>query len=88
MPGLNDPEVNALIEKSTTEFDYKKRTALFRELEKKIVGHQPYLFRWTGAKHKVAYWKDRVNPTANPSFKYSGTDFRDMFYVHWHTAKK
>ena len=87
IPGLNDPAIDALIDAAPVAFDVNKRIKLFKELENKILEHQPYLFRWTQKNHYVAYWKDKVNPTTNPFYKYSGSNLRSIFHLHWYKAK-
>lgn len=84
IPGINDPSINKLIDAAPVSFDEKERIKLFQEMEKKIIAHQPYLFRWTEKNHHVAYWKDRIDPTERPFFKYSGSNLREFFYQHWH----
>ena len=86
IPGLNDPAIDALIDAAPVSFDVEKRVKLFKKLEQKILAHQPYLFRWTQKNHYVAYWKQKVNPTEKPFFKYSGNNLRSIFFQHWHTA--
>jgi microcin C transport system substrate-binding protein len=87
IPGLNDPSIDSLIDAAPVAFDPQKRIKLFKELEKKILDKQPYLFRWTQKNHYVAFWKDKVNPTETPFFKYSGNNLRSIFHLHWHKAK-
>lgn len=87
LAGLNDPEVNKLIDEAPTTFDEAKRIELFKTLEKKILSHQPYLLRWTQKNHYIGYWKDTVDATSTPMFKFSGSDRRKLFYMHWHAAK-
>lgn len=87
IPGLNDPSIDALIDSAPVAFDESKRIRLFKDLEKKIIDHQPYLFRWTQKNHYVAFWKDKVNSTSTPFYKYSGNNLRSIFYQHWHSAK-
>ena len=44
--GLNDPEVNELIERGIKELDEEKRWAIWGELHQRIYDLQPYLFGW------------------------------------------
>jgi microcin C transport system substrate-binding protein len=85
--GLKNPKIDELIEKAPIQTDANKRVAMYKEMEKLIVDAQPYIFRWTDKEHLVAYWKDRLNPTATPFYKYSGSAERKSFFVHWMKAK-
>ena len=87
IPGLNHKRLNDLIDKGPAQFDQKKRYALYHQIEKIIIDEQPYIFRWTQKLHKVSYWKDRVDPTATPFFKFSGSHLRDPFFFHWRAVK-
>ena len=87
IPGLKNAEIDRLIDVAPVAFDEKKRIALFKELETRILDEQPYLFRWTQKNHYVAYWSDKVNPTESPFFKYSGSQLRSIFFQHWYSAK-
>ncbi|MEM7589056.1 MAG: ABC transporter substrate-binding protein [Myxococcota bacterium] len=83
LPGLNNSRINKLIDLAPTEFDEAKRIKMYHEIEKLIIDEQPYVFRWTDAKHSVAFWKDRLNPTQKPYMKFGGTHRRSPFYIHW-----
>lgn len=87
IPGLKNSEIDRLIDAAPVAFDEKKRIALFKELETRILDEQPYLFRWTQKNHYVAFWSDKVNPTESPFFKYSGSQLRSIFFQHWYSAK-
>jgi len=88
LPGLNDPKLNAAIDAAPAEFDESKRIKLYHDAEKRIIEAQPYLFRWTRKNHYVTYWKDRVNPTEKPYYKFGGSIRRDPFYTHWRPIEK
>ncbi|MBF0279670.1 MAG: hypothetical protein HQM13_17870 [SAR324 cluster bacterium] len=83
IPGLNHPEVNRLIEEGPKEFDEKKRYAIYQKMEALIIDEQPYLFRGQDKSHLVGYWKDRLDPTATPFLKFSGSDTRNPFFIRW-----
>ncbi len=83
IPGLDHPEVNRLIGEGPTEFDKQKRYAIYQKMETLILEEQPYLFRGQDKNHLVGYWKDRLDPTATPFLKFSGSDIRNPFYVRW-----
>ena len=84
--GLADPKVDQLIEQIAAAVDESKRYPLYHQLEKLIVDHQPMIFLWAQKKHYVAYWKNRLNPTAQPYYFYSGDQLRSLFFLHWTTA--
>jgi len=87
LSGLKNPEIDHLIELAPAEFNEKKRIKLFQEMEKLIIDEQPYVFRWSQKEHYVAYWKDKVNPTEKPYFKFGGTLMRGSFFTHWRAVK-
>lgn len=88
IPGLNDPEINKRIDAGPEEFDDQKRYKLYKEIEKRIIANQPYIFRWMNAKHKAIYWNDRIDTTETPWEKYGGHDLRVPYWFHWRAAKK
>lgn len=88
MPGFADKEADRLMELAPATADADQRNAMYRELEKRIIEAQPYVFRWSQTKHYAAYWKDKVNPGSHPFLKFSGDDHRDIFFTHWTSTKE
>jgi ABC-type transport system substrate-binding protein len=88
MPGFSDPEVDRLIDLAPSLADVEKRNAAFREIEKRIIEGQPYIFRWGLMTHYTAYWKDKVDPGETPFMKFSGDMYRNIFHTHWQKAKE
>lgn len=84
--GMNDPKIDKLIEQIASAIDVSKRYPLYHKLEKMILDHQPMMFLWAQKKHYVAYWQNRLNPTANPYYFYSGDQLRSLFFLHWTTV--
>ena len=88
MPGFADKEADRLMDLAPSTSDPDKRNAMYREIEKRIIEQQPYVFRWSQTKHYAAYWKDKLNPGSNPFLKFSGDDHRELFYTHWTSTKE
>lgn len=81
--GVADPEIDRLTEQIGITLDAEKRYPLYHQLEKKLLELRPMMFLWTQKKHYVAYWKNRLHPTATPYFFYSGDNLSTPFYLHW-----
>jgi len=88
MPGFRDQEVDRLIDLAPGLPNPENRDAAFRDIEKRIIEAQPYVFRWGIMTHYVAYWKDKVDPGDTPFMKFSGDMTRSIFYTHWKKAEE
>lgn len=88
MPGFQDKEVDRLIDLAPGLPKPENRDAAFREIEKRIIDGQPYVFRWGLMTHYAAYWKDKVAPGDTPFMKFSGDMTRSIFYTHWKKAEE
>jgi ABC-type oligopeptide transport system substrate-binding subunit len=80
--------VDRLIDLAPSLADVEKRNAAFREIERRIIESQPYVFNWGMMSHYAAYWKDKVDPSESPFMKFSGDLTRNIFYTHWQKAKE
>ncbi|GJM22292.1 MAG: hypothetical protein DHS20C15_22070 [Planctomycetota bacterium] len=76
--GLNDPEVDRLIDAGRRELDPAKRYVIWRQLHERIHSQQPYLFGWT-VPRKLAINK-KLHGVKIYKFE-PGFRLRDLYYA-------
>jgi peptide/nickel transport system substrate-binding protein/microcin C transport system substrate-binding protein len=82
IPGFNDPEATKLIETAPGICEKDKRLAAFHQLEDRIVGAQPYIWRWQQKDHYFVYNKSLLS-VPSKIWKYSGNVERGQPWPYW-----
>lgn len=54
--GVQDPEIDALIETQRLEMDLGKRSDILREIDTRLTGIMPYILIWQSDRHRLLYW--------------------------------
>ncbi len=85
IPGLINPEVDALIEKQKNIFDINKRNDIIRQIDSILVKEMPYVLLWQADHHRLLSW----NKFGRPSFildKYN--DEISLITYWWYDEEK
>jgi microcin C transport system substrate-binding protein len=54
--GVNDPEIDSLIDAQKTEMDLGKRKDIIRQIDKRLVDISPYVLMWQAPSTRLLYW--------------------------------
>ena len=87
LPGLSLPQVDALVQKQKTEFDWNKRNGILKEIDVLIYREYPYVLLWHLDNTRILYWRKFGFPK-NPLGKYGTESFAyDYWYFDSEKAK-
>jgi microcin C transport system substrate-binding protein len=54
--GVQDPEIDKLIEAQRLEMDLGKRNAILREIDDRLTRMMPYILLWQSDRNRLLYW--------------------------------
>ena len=83
--GLNNPEIDAIIEEYDTEFDLQTRNELLRQLDALVFAEHPYVLGWYLPCERFVYWNKFGMPDSVLR-KYDEWD--DVFGLWWVDPEK
>jgi microcin C transport system substrate-binding protein len=84
-PGLNDPELDQLIESSYPIFDRAERAKVFHKIDEKIAAHVPYNLFWFIDYNRIGYQNKIGYPEGfMPDFVFEW----DAWHYAWHDEAK
>ena len=61
----------------------KNPQSLSQKIVDKVTNSYLWIYLFSRNSHKAMYWKNKINHSENPYFKYSGNDHHNIFYLHW-----
>jgi microcin C transport system substrate-binding protein len=77
--GVNDPEIDALIESQKQEMDLAKRNEILKKIDERLTAIVPYVLLWQSDRQKLLYW----NKFGTPKYVLNKYDREDAAAVYW-----
>lgn len=77
--GVQDEEIDRLIESQIEEYDPKKRTEILKKIDARLVEIQPYALMWSSEYHRLLYW----NKFGTPESVLDKFNREDSALVYW-----
>lgn len=79
VPGVQDAEIDRLIEQQKTEMDGAKRDEILRQIDARLVAITPYVLMWEKDKKTLLYW----NKFGTPASVIDKFNHEDSALVYW-----
>lgn len=79
IPGVTDPEIDALIAEQRLEMDLSKRSGILRKIDKRLTEIMPYVLLWQSDHHRLLYW----NRFGTPETVLDKYNREDSAMVYW-----
>ena len=77
--GIEDPEIDRLIELQKTEMDLDKRNEILRKLDKRLNEIIPYIFLWQADHQRILYW----NRFGTPEYIFDKFNRENVITTYW-----
>jgi len=78
-PGLQDSEIDALIEQQKTEQDLARRNEILKKIDARLVSLSPYVLMWQSGATRLLYW----NKFGTPKYVLDKFNREDAAMTYW-----